>query len=415
MAPTPPLSDSVMTGRLAILARSFRHRNYRLFFSGQFISLIGTWMQSVALSWLIYRLTGSSLSLGLMGFVSQFPVFLFSLPSGVLADRLNRHRILVGTQVASLLQASVLAALVMSGLVQIWHLYVLAALLGIINAVDIPARQAFVIEIVGKEDLHNAIALNSSMFNAARVVGPSLAGILVALIGEGWCFTLNAVSFLAVIAGLLLMRLDRRPTPAARASVLAHILEGCRYAWSQPVVRAALLLLGVGSLVGVAYLTLMPVFAGDILRGGPKTLGVLVASAGVGSMLGALALAARRGTAGLERIVLLSTYAFGVFQVAFAFSRDLTLSTVILLPLGFSMIVYMAGVNTLLQTLVPDELRGRIMALFSMMIIGMAPFGSLLAGGLAHLVGAPWTVALCGAASVAVAAVFGRHLLGSRG
>ena len=225
-------------GRLATLSRSFRHRNYRLFFFGQAISLVGTWMQSVALSWLLYRLTGSSLELGLLGFCSQLPVFLFSLAGGVLADRLNRHRLLVGTQVASLIQASILAGLTLSGHVATWHLYVLASLLGLINAVDVPVRQSFVVELVDKKDLHNAIGLNSSMFNAARVVGPSVAGILVAAIGEGWCFLVNAASFLAVIAGLLAMRLVPRAPIKAQASILAHLAEGFRFAWTTPFVRA---------------------------------------------------------------------------------------------------------------------------------------------------------------------------------
>lgn len=402
-------------GRLAALSRSFRHRNYRLFFFGQAVSLVGTWMQSVALSWLLYRLTGSSLELGLLGFCSQLPVFLFSLAGGVLADRLNRHRLLVGTQAAALIQASILAGLTLSGQVATWHLYVLASLLGLINAVDIPVRQSFVAELVDKKDLHNAIGLNSSMFNAARVVGPSVAGILVAAIGEGWCFLINAASFLAVIAGLLAIRLAPHAPAKAQASILAHLAEGWRFAWTTPFVRATLLLLGAGGLLGASYMVLMPVFAGEILNAGARGLGLLLSAAGVGSLAGALTLAARREGAGLPRLVLGAALGFGACLVLFPLSRDFRLSAAILVPTGYCMIVFMAGTNTLLQLRVPDELRGRIMSFFSMMIIGMAPFGALLSGALAHWIGAPLTVSLSGGAILAVAAVFGKKVLQADG
>lgn len=404
-----PLPEN--SGRLAALGRSFRHRNYRLFFFGQGISLVGTWMQSVALSWLLYRLTGSSLELGLLGFASQLPVFLFSLAGGVLADRLNRHHLLVGTQVASLIQASILAALTLSGHIAPWHLYVLATLLGCINSVDIPVRQSFIVELVGKEDLHNAIGLNSSMFNAARVVGPSVAGILVAAIGEGWCFLVNATSFLAVIAGLLAIRLQPRTQARSQTSLLAHLAEGFRFAWTTPFVRATLLLLGAGGLLGASYMTLMPVFAGEILNAGARGLGLLLSAAGVGSLAGALTLASRREGAGLPRLVLISALGFGACLAAFPLSRDFHISALILMPTGYFMIVFMAGTNTLLQIRVPDELRGRIMAFFSMMIIGMTPFGALLSGSVAHWIGARLTVGLCGLAILAVAAVFGKKIL----
>lgn len=406
--PVMPLPET--PGRLAALGRSFRHRNYRLFFSGQAISLIGTWMQSVALSWLLYRLTGSSLELGLLGFASQIPVFLLSLGGGVLADRLDRHRLLVGTQVASMIQASILAGLTLAGHIATWHLYVLATLLGCINAVDIPVRQSFIVELVGKEDLHNAIALNSSMFNAARVVGPSVAGILVAAIGEGWCFLINAVSFLAVIAGLLAIRLTPRAAAQGPASVLAHLAEGFRFAWTTPFVRAALLLLGAGGLLGSSYMTLMPVFAGEILNTGARGLGILLSAAGAGSLAGALSLAARRQSAGLSRLVLGAALGFGACLAVFPLSRDLRISALILVPAGYCMIVFMAGANTLLQLRVPDALRGRIMAFFSMMIIGMTPFGALLSGSLAHWLGAPVTVSLSGLAILVVTVLFGKKI-----
>ncbi len=404
-----PPPESV--GRLAALGRSFRHRNFRLYIFGQMISLVGTWMQGVALSWLVYRLTGSSLDLGLLGFTSQLPLFLLPLLGGALADRLNRRRILVGTQTASMLQAAVLAALTLTGRVELWQVYALAALLGCINALDMPTRQSFVVELVGKEDLHNAIALNSSVFNAARVVGPSVAGILVALIGEGWCFLLNSLSFVAVIIGLLAIRLPRRAPEASRASLLANVLEGCRFAWSTPFVRSALLLLGTGSMLGVSYVTLMPVFAGEVLHSGSRGLGILLGSAGLGSLAAALTLAARRGGAGLEKLVLGAAGGFGLSLLLFSLSRNFLLSALLLAPVGYSMIVFMAGTNTLLQLRTPDALRGRVMSLFTMMLIGMAPFGSLLAGTLAHLLGTPQAVGLCGTATLAVTVIFGKNIL----
>jgi MFS family permease len=397
--------DTPSRSRLETTLRALRHRNFQLFFGGQFISLIGTWMQTVAQSWLVYRLTGSSLLLGSVGFASQFPVFIFAPIGGSIADRHNRHRIVVGTQTASMILASVLAWLTLTGRIHVWHIFVLAALLGIVNAFDIPARQAFIVEMVGREDLMNAIALNSSMFNAARIVGPAIAGVLVASIGEGWCFLGNAVSYIAVIVGLLMMKVTFKPK-IIEGSPLEHIIEGFRYARETKPIRALLLLLAVVSLVGMPYAVLAPVFADRILHGGARALGILMGAAGVGALFGALSIAAREGLKGMGRIVAFASAGFGVSLVLFAYSRWLWLSAAMLIPVGFSMMVQMAASNTLIQSMVPDRLRGRIMAVYSMMFMGMAPFGAFFAGAAADKLGAPLTVAIGGVACVAGSAVF---------
>jgi len=388
--------------RLPFALRAFRHRNYCLFFGGQTISLIGTWMQTVAQSWLIYRLTGSAVLLGSVGFASQIPVFLLAPIGG--------HRILIITQTTAMLLAFVLAALTLTGLVQVWHIFTLAALLGVVNAFDIPTRQAFAVDMVGREDLINAIALNSSMINGARMIGPAVAGILVASVGEGWCFLLNGISFIAVIAGLLLMQITVRVHASPNSSALASIIEGFRYVRHTRPVRALLLMLGLVSLMGMPYAVLMPIFADQILHGGPRGLGLLMGAAGCGALAGALVLAAKRGIRGLGHWVALAATGFGISLILFSLSRTFWLSVVLLLPAGFSMMIGLASSNTLIQSLVPDKLRGRVMALYSMMFMGMAPFGSLLAGALAHRLGAPGTVAFGGLACITGALVFGLRL-----
>lgn len=410
-SPTPGDGDGApVETRLALLLRAFRHRNYRLFFGGQLISVCGTWMQVVAQSWLVYRLTGSAVLLGLVGFCSQIPVLLLSPVGGVLADRYDRRRVMVATQVASMLLAFVLAALTLSGQVRVWHVPVLAAILGAVNAFDIPARQSFVVEMVGKDDLVNAIALNSSMFNGARILGPSLAGILVASIGEGWCFFANAVSYLAVIVGLMMMRLEAPAPRRPMASARAHIAAGFAFVWQARPIRALLLLMGLVSLVGMPYSVLMPIFADQILHGGPRALGLLMGAAGLGALAGALVLASRRGVRGLEYWIALSAAGFGLSLLLFALSRSFWISAALLTLLGFCMVGQMASSNTLIQTMVPDHLRGRVMSVYSMMLIGMAPFGSLLAGILAQHLGAPLAVAAGGGLCLAAAAVNGMYL-----
>ncbi len=392
------------------MLRAFAHRDYRLFFSGQLVSLIGTWMQSVAQSWLVYRLSGSAVLLGLVGFAGQIPVFLLAPAGGNLADTHSRHKIILGTQTAAMVLALALAGLTLTGRVQLWHVFTLAALLGLVNAFDIPARQAFLVELVGRADLMNAIAMNSSMFNGARIVGPALAGVLVAAIGEGWCFFFNGISYVAVLAGLLLMSPRASPPRPDGGTTLGRIVQGLRYSARTEPIRALLLLLGLMSLAGMPYAVLMPVFADQILHTGARGLGVLMGASGFGALLGALVLASRRELRGLSRWIMLAAAGFGVSLIAFAASRSFWLSTALLVPAGFAMIVQTAASNTLIQAMVPDELRGRVMATYSMMFMGMAPFGALLAGLLAGRLGAPAAVTAGGVACIAGALAFGSRL-----
>jgi MFS family permease len=395
--------------------RAFRHRNYRLFFGGQLISLTGTWMQSVAESWLVFRLTGSSALLGVASFASLAPVFLFATIGGTVADRTNRHRIIVVTQTASMILPLILAVLTLTGAVRVWHVFVLAACLGIVNGFDIPARQSFLVDMVGREDLMNAIALNSSMVNGARVVGPAVAGVLVAAIGEGWCFLLNSLSYTAVISGLLMMDVPRRPRPPAQRSAWRDTAEGFRFVARAAPVRALLVLLGVVSFAGMPYSVLMPVFAESILHGGARGLGLLMGAAGLGALGGALSLARRTGVRGLGRWVATASAAFGLALVCFSLSRTFWLSAALLIPVGASMMVEMASSNTLIQAMTPDALRGRVMAVYSMMFMGMAPFGALFAGWVAERVGAPETVAIGGIVCAVAAGVFSIRLPALRG
>ena len=389
--------------------RALRHRNFQLFFSGQLISLTGTWMQTVAQSWLVYRLTGSSLLLGSVGFASQFPVFLVAPVGGMVADRVNRHRVVISTQIASMILAFILAALTLTHTVKVWHIFLLAALLGVVNAFDIPGRQSFLVDMVGRDDLMNAIALNSSMFNGARVIGPAIAGILVARIGEGWCFFTNGVSYIAVIIGLLLMRVHC-PRRSQSDSPIEDIIEGFRWASHTGPIRSLLLLLGVVSLVGMPYTVLMPIFADRILHGGARGLGILMGFTGIGALLGALTLAVRSGVRGLGKLVSICCAGFGISLIAFSFSKIFWLSAAMLIPVGFFIMLQMACSNTLIQSMVPDALRGRVMAVYSMMFMGMAPFGALLGGAMADRLGAPIAVATGGVASIAGAIWFGRQL-----
>ncbi len=386
---------------LPVTLRALRHRNFRLFFGGQLLSLTGTWMQNVAQSWLVYRLTGSSLLLGTVGFAGQIPILLLSTLGGAVADRHSRHRVVIGTQAMAMLLAFALAGLTLSGKVQVWHVMVLAATLGVVNAFDIPARQSLFVEMVGKEDLVNAIALNSTMFNMARVLGPAAAGLLVSTVGEGWCFLGNAISYIAVIGGLLAMRIEPRPGPGGHGPIGRELLEGLHLLRDAMPVRVLLTLLGLVSMVGTPYTVLMPIFADRILKGGARGLGLLMGATGLGAVAGALAIASRRGVKGLGRLLGIACAGFGISLVLFSLSRSFWLSWVLLVPVGFSLMVQMACSNTLLQTMVPDHLRGRAMALYSMMFMGMAPLGALGAGAVAGGLGAPATVALGGVACLA--------------
>jgi MFS family permease len=405
------LQETRAVPNLSSMGRALRHRNYRLFFGGQLVSLVGTWMQSVAQSWLVYRLTGSTVLLGVVGFCGQIPVFLLAPVGGMLADRVRRHRIILGTQVTMMTLAFVLATLTLTGTVRVAHVIVLASCLGIANAFDIPARQSFIGEMVGRDDLVNAIALNSSMVNGARIVGPALAGITVAAVGEGWCFFANGVSFVAVLAGLLAMRglAPARTTPHA-ASPLAHMAEGFGYVGKTAPVRALLVLLALVSLFGVPYSTLMPAIADRVLGRGADGLGILMGGTGIGALLGAVTLASRKGLPGLERWVGGAALLFGTSLMAFSLSRSFWLSFVLLVPTGYGFMVQMAASNTLIQSMSPDAMRGRVMAVFAMGFMGMAPFGALIAGALAARIGPAQTVGLGGACTLVAGLVFATHL-----
>jgi MFS family permease len=386
--------------------RSLKHRNFRLFFSGQLISLIGTWMQTIAEAWLIYRLTGSSVLLGLLGFVSQIPIFLLSPIGGLAADRWPRQRVVIATQVASMTLGFTLAALTLSGRIRVWEIIVLATLLGVVNAFDVPARQSFLIEMVGREDLLNAIALNSTMFNGARVAGPAVAGLLVAQVGEGWCFLLNGVSYIAVIAGLLMMCIEKPLSAHDGSSPLEKLLEGLRFVRHAKPIRALLLLLGLVSFAALPFSVLMPIFADRILHGGASAYGNLMGAVGLGAMFGAFTLAMRQELRGLGKIVAYSAIGLGVSLTFFGASRLYWFSLMALTLAGYAMMMQFTSANTLIQAMVPDQLRGRVMSLYSMMFIGMAPIGSLVAGKLAQHIGAPITVALGGLISLMGGVVF---------
>jgi MFS family permease len=393
---------------VAFMLRALGHRNYRLFFSGQSVSLVGTWMTRIATSWLVYRLTGSELLLGVVGFAGQIPSFLLAPFAGVLVDRWNRHRLLVATQVLAMLQSLALAVLALTGRINISHLIWLSVLQGLINAFDMPARQAFVVEMIERrEDLPNAIALNSSMVNAARLIGPSAGGVIIAAVGEGWCFMIDAVSYLAVIASLLAMRVTPRMVEHLKeTNMLRQLREGWTYAARFAPIRDVLILLALVSLVGMPYTVLMPVFANQVLRGGPNTLGLLMAASGVGALLGALFLASRKTVLGLGTYIPLTAAAFGAGLVAFSFSRSLWLSMLLMVVTGLGFMVQMAASNTVLQTIVDEDKRGRVMSFYTMAFMGTAPFGSLLAGGVAERIGAPYTLMFGGIGCVAGAIWF---------
>ena len=394
-----------------LIFRALSHRNYRLFFGGQSISLIGTWMQQIAISWLVYRLTNSALLLGIVGFSSRIATFLLASLAGVLADRWNRHRVLVITQTASMIQAMVLAILVLTGTIAVWHIILLSLLLGLINALDVPTRQSFIVDMIEKrEDLGNAIALNSSMVNGARLIGPSVAGILIATLGEGICFLLNGLSFIAVVVALLAMKITPKNREIQNLQVLQELKEGYSYAFGFAPIRSVLLLLALVSLMGMPFTVLMPVFAEKILQGGPRALGFLLGATGVGAVAGSIYLASRKSVVGLGRIIVIASSLFGIGLIAFSFSRVFWLSLLIMLVTGFGMMVQMASSNTILQTLVEEDKRGRVMSFYTMAFMGMVPFGSLLAGSLADMIGAPKTVMIGGIACIIGSIMFAKKL-----
>jgi MFS family permease len=401
----PAREARVVTG-INLVFRSLRHRNFRLFFLGQGVSLIGTWMQQTAMSWLVYRLTGSPFLLGLVGFSSQIPVFFLAPVAGFAADRWNRHRILVATQSLALLQALALSALAFTGSLTIGHIIPLSVIMGLINAVDMPVRQAFVVEMVERrEELGNAIALNSSLFNSARLIGPSIAGLVVSSAGEGICFLINALSFIAVIAALLSMKLKPRERAADGSGVFESVREGFSYAFRSPPIRKVLIMLALVSLIGIPFLVLMPVIARDVLGGGADTLGFLMGAAGLGALCGAVTLAMRKGIRGLGRWIPLAASIFGAGLVAVSFSRTLWASLFLVAVAGFGMMVQIASSNTLMQSVADDDKRGRVMSLYTMSLVGLAPLGSLILGSIAGKIGAPNTLFASGVACIVAAYV----------
>jgi len=376
--------------------RAMQHRNFQLFIAGQLISLIGTWMQTTAQLWLVYELTGSAALLGVFGFASQVPMLFLSSIGGYVGDRYDRQRSVIATQTASMILAFVLAALKLTNTIHVWHVIVIAFLVGIVNAFDVPIRQAFFVQMVGKEDLPNAIALNSSIFNGARVVGPAIAGFAIARIGEGWCFFLNGLSFAAVIVALLMMRNVRSEPKPSEDSPFKSFMQGFHFAMSDQPIRSALLLLSVLSLFGLQYSVFLPIYANDILKGGARTLGLLMSFAGVGAVLGALQFAARTHYRGLARWIAATSMTCAVALLVFSQARAFWLCAAVLFVVGFAATSQMAATNTLIQNRVPDELRSRVMAVYATMFMGVQPIGSLIAGGVAKRIGAPYTLSAFG-------------------
>ncbi len=397
--------------RVGQLFRSLQHRNYRLFFMGQGLSLIGTWMQMTAVAWLVWRLSHSAWLLGLVGFSARIPTFVMAPFAGVLVDRVDRHRLVLVTQVLSMVQALMLAGLMYSGRLQIWHVIVLSLMLGVINALDVPARQSFLVQMLDRrEDLTNAIALNSSMVNGARLIGPSVAGFLIASTGEALCFLLNGLSYIAVIAGLLMMRVQPNARVGRQTAVLENLREGFCYAFGFPPIRSLLLLLALVSLAGASYTQLLPIFAEQILHGDARTQGFLVSAAAVGALAGALYLAGRRSVRGLGRVIAWAPAVFGLGLIALGLSSRLWLTLAVMPVIGIGLMVQMAATNTVLQTIVDDDKRGRVMGFYSMAFMGMVPLGSLLAGVLAQFMGAPSMVILGGSCCIIGSLVFLRKL-----
>ena len=385
-----------------MLFRSLKHRNYRLFFMGQGISLIGTWMQMTAVAWLVWRLSHSALLLGIVGFASRIPTFVLAPFAGVLVDRMDRHRLVILTQVLSMVQALILAGLMYSGRIEIWHIIALSLMLGFINALDVPARQSFLVQMLERsENLTNAIALNSSMVNGARLIGPSIAGLLVANAGEAFCFLLNGLSYMAVIAGLLMMRVRPNARVGRHTAVLENLREGFRYAFGFAPIRSLLLLVALVSLTGASYAQLLPIFAEQVLRGDASTQGFLVSAAATGALGGAIYLAGRHSVIGLDRVIAWAPAIFGAGLVALGLSKWLWLTLSIMPMIGLGLMVQMASTNTVLQTIVDDDKRGRVMSFYSMAFMGMMPLGSLLAGIMAQFTGAPLTVILGGVCCIA--------------
>ncbi|MFZ1990019.1 MAG: MFS transporter, partial [Alphaproteobacteria bacterium] len=395
------------TKGLKFLVRALGSRNFRLFFFGQAVSLIGTWMQLIAMRWLVYRLTRSELMLGVVGFISDIPLFLLVPFAGVLADRLKRHRIMVVTQALSALQAAVLAVLVITDKIAVWHVLVLGGLLGIVSAFDITARQAFIVDIIeDRNDLPNAIALNSFIFNGALLIGPAVAGVLIALVGEGPCFALNSLSYLAVLGALFLMKIPEKTFSSSPLNLKAALTEGAAYTLASVPIRAILILVASVSLVAASYTLLMPVFAEDILHGGPRAYGYLMSATGVGALIGAIFLASRSRLKGLAEMIVVAGGLYGVGLFALSFSRLLAIALIIALVLGLSLMMQMSSSNTIVQSVVDDQKRGRVLSFFVMARRGVESLGSLLFGAIANWVGTPGTLMVGGTVCLLAVAAF---------
>ncbi len=407
----PRPAEAPQAGRFSHAWRALRHRNFKLFVGGQSISLIGTWMTRLATSWLVYRLTHSALLLGLVGFTGQILTFLLAPFAGVWIERMDRRKLLVWTQVAAAVQSLLMAALTLAKVITIKEIIALSVLQGLINAFDMPARQAFTVQMVeDRADLGNAIALNSSMVNVARLIGPALAGIVIGAVGEGWCFLIDGVSYFAVIVSLEMMRVKPLEIKRHSATMLAQMREGWDYVAGFRPIRTVLLLFAILSLMGWPYTVLLPIFAGQVLHGGPHTLGFLTGASGVGALFAALQLATRKSVVGLTRQIQIAAGLFGLGLILFGLSHVLWLSLLLMPVVGWGMMTGLASSNTIIQTLVPEDKRGRVMSYYTMAFVGMAPFGSLLAGGLAHWLGAPRTVMLTGAMCIAGAAWYTTEL-----
>jgi len=390
-----------------VILRALRYRNYRLFFSGQLISLVGTWMQNLAMGWLVYRMTNSAFALGVIGFSSQISAFFVTPFAGVWADYANRRKLIILAQALAMVQALALAALVLTRTVQVWHIIVLSVFLGVVNSFDMPVRQSFTVDMIeDKDDLGNAIALNSMVFNSARFIGPMLAGAVVAVWGEGICFLFNGISYIAVIAALAMMRIPRAAPKARHTGVLESMKEGFVYTFSQGPIRSIMLLMALVSLVVFPYAVLMPVFAKDVLRGNSATLGMLMGAIGIGALAGALYMASRRGIADIGKQIAAATLVMGSGIILLSMVRSVWLSLIVLLFVGFGMMVHMSSSNTFLQTIVEDSKRGRVMGFYILAFVGLTPFGSLFSGWLASRIGTPPAIMLAGILCLCGALVF---------
>jgi MFS family permease len=404
-------SDGNKPARIKIAFRSLRYRNYRLFFSGQSVSLVGTWMQRIAMPWLVYHMTGSAFLLGIVGFAGQIPTFILSPVAGVFTDRWSRYNVLFITQVLSMIQAFILAWLCLAGTIRIWEIVVLSILLGCVNAFDVPARHSFVIDMVEKkEDLGNAIALNSLMFNGARLIGPSVAGVMLASMGEGVCFLINAISYVFIIISLLMMKVRQKEITKKDTHIFDELKDGLSYIFGYAPIKHLLVLLTITSLMGMSYTVLMPVYAKEILHGESHTYGFLMGAAGFGALMGALFLASRESVIKLGKIVPASAILFGAGLITLSFSGNFPVSLVLMLIIGLGAMMQTAASNTILQTITDDDKRGRVMSFYTMAIMGTAPFGALIAGTLAKIIGTPATIFIGGVASVSGALIFLRKL-----